>query len=261
MDTKRILIAGMLVAFSAVMLRAEGPVTTLHGTCVIGAAEANDSARLKLDRGDCNGRDCHNQEMDRPWGQLTGFTLTDLRQDGKHADARITSEAGTLTCSGTVRDLRLSGEYSFVPDEGFVKRMNDAGFRNLNSEKLEAYTLFDIRMAWIESLQQAGITGLDSDNLIALRIFRADAGFVRSLVALGYPVPPADKLIALRVQGVDPEEVRQVRALGLQPNLDELIQMRIFRVTPDFIKRMQSKGLNDLTIAKLVQIRIFNLAE
>jgi hypothetical protein len=49
--------------------------------------------------------------------------------------------------------------------------------------------------------------------------------------------------------------------MGYQPTLDELIQMRIFNITPDFIHRMQAKGLNDLTISKLVQIRIFKLAE
>jgi len=63
------------------------------------------------------------------------------------------------------------------------------------------------------------------------------------------------------VQHVDPEEVKQIRAMGYQPTLDELIQMRIFNITPDFIHRMQTKGLNDLTISKLVQIRIFKLAE
>ena len=35
--------------------------------------------------------------------------------------------------------------------------------------------------------------------------------------------------------------------------------MRIFKVTPDFIRHMQAKGFNDLTISKLVQIRIFKL--
>jgi hypothetical protein len=55
--------------------------------------------------------------------------------------------------------------------------------------------------------------------------------------------------------------VKQIRAMGYQPTLDELIQMRIFKVTPDFIHRMQARGLNNLTINKLVQIRIFQLAE
>jgi hypothetical protein len=105
------------------------------------------------------------------------------------------------------------------------------------------------------------VTGLDSGNLIALRIFHVDAVYINSLKALGYPAPDAGKLIALRVQHVDAEEVKQIRAMGYQPTLDELVQMRIFKVTPDFIRRMQARGLKDLTISKLVQIRIFNLAE
>lgn len=60
---------------------------------------------------------------------------------------------------------------------------------------------------------------------------------------------------------VDPDEVKQIRALGYQPTLDELIQMRIFNITPGFIHRMRARGFENLTIPKLVQIRIFNLAE
>ena len=78
---------------------------------------------------------------------------------------------------------------------------------------------------------------------------------------MGYELPDADKLIALKVQGVNADEVKQIRALGYQPSLDELIQIRIFKITPDFIHRMQDRGFKNLTIAKLVQIRIFKLAE
>jgi hypothetical protein len=37
--------------------------------------------------------------------------------------------------------------------------------------------------------------------------------------------------------------------------------MRIFKITPEFIHRMEAPGLKDLTISKLVQIRVFNLAD
>jgi len=39
------------------------------------------------------------------------------------------------------------------------------------------------------------------------------------------------------------------------------VQIRIFKVTPDFIRRMQARGFKNLSIDKLVQIRIFNLAD
>ena len=110
-------------------------------------------------------------------------------------------------------------------------------------------------------MKQTGISGINVDNLLALRIFKVDPAYIKSITALGYDLPAADQLIALKVQGVNAEEVRKIRALGFQPTLDELVQIRIFHITPDFIERMRERGLKDLTIAKLVQIRIFKLDE
>jgi hypothetical protein len=261
MNTTPILIAALLLTNGSTLLRAANLMDTLHGDCVISSEDQTDRARLKLERGDCKHDDCHDQNNDEPWSVITGFSMEDLRHEGAHAEAVISAEAGKLTCSGTVHDLRLFGDYTFVPDPSFVQRMNEAGFHGLDSEKLMVYTIFQIQMSWIKSLQQAGVTEMDADNVIALRIFRADASYVRELAGLGYAAPEAGKLIAFRVHGVDPAEIKQVRALGLNPSMDELIQMRIFKVTPDFIKRMQAKNLGDLTISKLVQIRIFKLAE
>jgi hypothetical protein len=81
------------------------------------------------------------------------------------------------------------------------------------------------------------------------------------MAAAGYANLPAGKLIAFGVHGVNPDDVKQYRAMGYNPTADQLIQMRIFKVTPDFIHRMEARGFNNLTISKLVQIRIFNLAD
>jgi hypothetical protein len=261
MNLRQVVIGSTLLVCGPCFLIAADSLESLHGHCTIRAEEYANRASLNLEHGDCSGHDCGTQNMDLPWSVLSGFALTDLAREGAKADTVVNGEAGRLTCSGTVHDQRLSGDYTFVPDRSFVARMDRAGYHGLDSDKLLAYTLFQITMSWIESLQQAGVTGMDANNLIALKIFKADAAFVRQLGELGYPTPPAEKLIALRVQGVDPAEVKQIRALGLDPSLDELIQMRIFKVTPDFVKRMQARGFNNLSISKLVQIRIFNLAE
>jgi hypothetical protein len=243
-------------------LQAEEHLRNLTGWCSI-AATANDAeVELRLERGGCGGDEhCGSTQTQEPLSAFLGFTLADLQRESAHVDAVIRAEAGTLTCSGAVHDGRMSGAFKFVPDPTFVDRMLQMGYHDLDEEKLQAYTLFRIGIAWVHSLQSAGVSGLDSGNLIALRIFHADTDYIHSLNALGYPTPDAGKLIALRVHRVDPEEVKQVRALGYQPTLDELIQMRIFKITPDFIHRMQARGLNDLTISKLVQIRIFKLAD
>jgi len=102
---------------------------------------------------------------------------------------------------------------------------------------------------------------MNEDNLLAMRIFNVEPAYISSITALGYPMPDAEKLIAFRVHKVDPEEIRQIRALGYQPSFDDLIQIRIFHITPEFIHKMQDRGFKDLSLSKLVQIKIFKLDE
>lgn len=248
--------------FSATTLLSAQNFEPLHGTCSITASEHADKVRMALEREPCaEGSHCNTSDTDVQVSQFSGFSLADLQREGAHVDATMAAEAGTIRCSGTVHESGLRGDYTFTPDAQFVSRMQQMGFSDFSSEKLQAYTLFHIDTAWVKALQEAGVTDMDSGNLIALRIFRITPEFVRSMDALGYHQLPAGKLIAFGVHGVNPDEVKQIRALGYDPNADELIQMRIFKVTPDFIRRMQSRGFKNLTIAKLVQVRIFKLAE
>jgi hypothetical protein len=260
--TSGVVLTALLAATTGLFLQAEQQLRTLNGSCSVTATAHEAEVDLRLERDACGGSEhCGSNQIQEPISAFLGFTLADLRREGAHVDAVLRAEAGTITCSGAVHDGRLSGAFNFVPDPAFVDRMLQMGYRDLDEEKLQAYTLFRIGTDWVRSLQDAGVSGMDAGNLIALRIFHADTDYIHSLNALGYPTPDAGKLITLRVHRVDVEEVKQIRALGYHPTLDELIQMRIFHVTPDFIHRMQARGFSQLTISKLVQIRIFNLAE
>jgi len=253
----------LVIAFlpAGAMPRNQAP-DDLTGTCRISATSTAKGLQLRLEHGDCEaGGHCNNSEMNEPIDAFTGITLADLSREGAHLDAVLKAEAGTLRCSGNVHSSELAGSFTFEPDKTFVDRMREIGITGIEPDKLEAYALFRVTRDWVVSLQKADVSGITAENLIALRIFRVDADYVHSLQSLGYPPPSADKLIALRVQGVNPVEVKQIQAMGYHPTIDELIQMRIFKVTPDFIERMKAKGFENLTIAKLVQIRIFKLAE
>ena len=234
----------------------------LRASCSISASNETGKFSLHVDRGDCDGghrcgSNFSNESMDR----FTGIALTDLSRDGATLAATLTAEAGTFVCSGTVHNGELEGNSIFTPDAAFVERMDRMGYSGFDSEKLEAYAFVGVDSEWVQTIKQTGIQGVTIDNLIALRIFKVNPEYIHGITALGYDLPNADQLVGLKVQGVNAEEVRQIRALGFQPTLDELVQIRIFHITPDFIQRMQERGLKDLTIAKLVQIRIFKLAE
>jgi hypothetical protein len=253
-------IIATLAAFSITLHAAS--LAPLHSNCSIGPSEETGKLSLHIDRGECNGeRHCGSSFSNESIDRFTGITLADLQRDGSSLTATLTAEAGTFTCSGTVHNGELSGTSVFTPNAAFVEHMDRMGYTGLDSEKLEAYAFIGVDSAWAQSIKATGIKGVNIDNLLALRIFKIDPAYIQSITALGYDLTTADQLIGLKVQGVNAEEVRQIRALGFQPTLDELIQIRIFHITPDFIQRMQERGLKNLTIAKLVQIRIFKLDE
>jgi len=239
-----------------------GSLAPLHSRCYISADEDSGRFRLHVPSDDCGeSRHCGSNFSNESLDRLTGITRADLGREGANLTATLAADAGTFTCTGTVHDGELAGRSVFTPDQGFVDRMGRMGFNGYDSEKLLAYAFMDVSSSWVQSMQQTGVKGMTVDNLIALRIFKVNPDYIHSLTAMGYEMPDADKLVALKVQGVNAEEVRQIRAMGYQPTLDELIQIRIFKITPDFIRRMQDRGLKNLTIAKLVQIRIFKLDE
>lgn len=258
---RAIFLAAGLIA--ACMSTNAGALETLHASCTVSASEHADKFRLRIEDEGCKGEDhCSNFTDDSlPVTRLGGITLGDLSRDGAQLTASLRAEAGAFVCAGTVHDGMLRGTSTFTPNEAFVEQMQQMGFSGLDAQKLQAYTLFDISSAWVDSLKKAGIGGLTADKFIALKIFHVDTAYVSGLTALGYEVPIADQLVGLKVQGVNADEVRQIRGLGFHPSLDELVQIRIFHITPDFIRRMQARGFPDLTIAKLVQIKIFKLDE
>ena len=255
------------VAFAVILAATTLPLSAqslapTHARCAIGISERANEFSLHIGDDDCVGdHHCGMNFSNESMNRFTGITNADLANDGAHHTASLTAEAGTFTCAGAVHDHELRGDSVFTPDSAFVDRMAKLGFTGFDSEKLQAYAFLNVTSDYARSLQQAQIRGITIDNLIALRIFKIDPAYARSFVAMGYEQPDADKLIALKVQGVNADEVKQIRAMGYQPDLDELIQIRIFKITPDFIQRMQDRGFKNLTIAKLVQIRIFKLAE
>jgi len=245
-----------------VTLHAAVPLEPIRGKCTMSISEQPGKLRLEIKNETCpDGSHCGFGNSEESVSRFTGISIADLAREGAHLTATLSAEAGVFTCDGTVRDRELTGESVFTPDAAFVARMAQMGFTGYDSDKLQAYAFLNVESAWARSLQQTGIQGITTDNLLALRIFNVDPAYVQSITALGYPMPDADKLIALACQGVNAREVKEIRALGYQPTLDELVQIRIFKVTPEFIHHMQDRGFKNLTISKLVQIRIFNLAD
>ena len=119
MKARAFLLSILFVASCTLSLHAGDQLQPLHGSCSIAPSTEGDKVQFKVERGTCDGGKhggCDMNDNSMPLSNFTGFTLADLKNDGAHVDAVIAAEAGKLTCSGTVRDLILNGDFTFTPD-------------------------------------------------------------------------------------------------------------------------------------------------
>ena len=231
-------------------------------SCSIGTGRWDEKISFGWNRGECNeGRHCHEGETDMEWSRWSGVTPQDLGREGAAIDARMTAEAGEMRCVGTVHEGELRGTYSFTPNQDFAKRMEAMGFDDQTPDRLQGYALLDVNIAWVKDLQDAHVKGMTAEKLMGLRALKVDANYVRAMAADGYPELGADKLTSMKAVGVTPEKVKAVRAMGFSPTEEELIQMSVFKIDAPFVERMKARGFKNLTIAQMVQIKVFKLDE
>jgi len=232
------------------------------GNCSITAGRWDGKMSFSWERGDCaQQQHCHEGDSEMQWSRWTGIVPEDLQHEGAAIDARMTADAGEMRCAGKVHDGSLQGSYSFTPNPDFVKRMEAMGFGDQTPERLQGYAMLDVTIAWIKDLKGAHVTDMTAENLMGLRALKVDAAYVRAMASDGYPELDAQKLTSMKAVGVTPEKVQAVRAMGYSPNEEELIQMSVFKIDAPFVARMKARGFKNLTIAQLVQIKVFKLDE
>ncbi len=243
---------------------AGGQAETLSGLCMISTSHNGDAAEVIFRSSDC-GVGSHNCSMsdnsNTAWTRWAGVSSEALKREGAQINALMRGDPGDLHCSGTVHDGILAGRYEFTPNPAFSQRLASMGFNDITPRKQEAFLMLDVTTQWIEDIKHVGVTGLTTDKLMGLRALRVDRDYIRAMSAAGYTELSADKLTAMKATGVTPDKAKEAKSLGFQPTEEELIQMCIFKIDRPFVERMRAKGLIDLTLAKLIKIKIFKLED
>ena len=255
----------LLTALLMAGLATAGHTETLSGLCMVSASHNNrDTADVMFRSSDCSD-DGHNCSMsnnsDMAWSRWTGVSAEALQKEGAQLDALMSGEAGELLCSGTVHDGVLSGRYTFTANPAFVQKMTSMGFDEITPRKQESFLMLDVTSTWVQQMKDAGVTELTTNKLMGLKALRVDQSFIRGMSEAGYPELRASKLTEMKAVGVTPEKAKEAKALGFHPTEQELIQMSIFKIDRPFVERMRARGLTDLTLAKLIKVKIFKLDE
>jgi hypothetical protein len=257
-----------MIAFALLLLGGStGFAQGLSGLCMLSSAHGSnqaDKAKLMLARTDCDeGSDgCSDtNNTTTEWSRWMGVSAETLQGEGTTLTARMSSDSGELTCQGNVHDGVLSGRYQFTPSEAFVKQMASMGFDGITPKKQLGFLMLDVTIAWVKEMEDLGVTELSTNKLMGLRALHVTPEYIRAMSAAGYPELHAGKLTEMKAVGVTPEKVQEAKSLGFTPTEHDLIQMSIFHIDRPFVERMRARGLNDLTMEKLIKIKIFKLDE
>ncbi len=252
----------LLMAGLSVSARAE----VLSGLCMVSATHNKvrntDTADVLLRRESCgeDGHDCGTSENSNiSWARWTGVSQDELGHEGAQLNGVMKGEAGELTCSGTVHDGVLAGRYQFTPDAAFVQKMLSMGFDEITDRKQESMLVLDITTAWVQQMKDAGVTDMSTGKLMGLRALHVDVDYIHAMAAAGFPELRANKLTQMKAVGVTPETAKVAREMGFNPSEQDLVQMSVFKIDRPFVDRMRARGLKDLTLSKLIQIKVFKL--
>jgi hypothetical protein len=231
-------------------------------TCSIRAGKVDRDLAFSLSSGNCSSdQHCDENNLNMTWSKWTGIVPADLTHEGATIDAHMRADSGEMRCSGSVHGAAMRGTFSFTPNPEFATRMVAMGFDGQTPKRLRDYALLDVTTAWVQDLKSAGVEGLTAENLMGLRALGVDKDYVKGMAAAGYPELRPDKLTGMKAVGVSPEKVQAIRAMGFSPTQDELIEMSVFKIDAPFVEKMKARGLKNLTIAQLVQIKVFKLDE
>lgn len=226
------------------------------------ATREKNPARLhfNITRGDWN-----NMGMTMDIADFTGLTpaivnaatMTPVRFE-------LRREAGNASFEGTFRNGKGAGQMEFVPDRGYIGKVEALGVdftldrkhrKQSEEEWLFSLALHDVSTAFIRSMQNEGFR-VSLEKYLNMRIFDITPEYIREMRSLGFKDLDADDIVNSRIHRVTPQYVRDMRAAGWDLSLRQLQNGAIHGATPEFAKEMKKAGYPELDYNDLVNFRI-----
>jgi beta-lactamase regulating signal transducer with metallopeptidase domain len=143
----------------------------------------------------------------------------------------------------------------------YAKSMADLGFGKPTADELVTMKIHGVSPETVSRLRAAGMAPKNINDLVSYQIFKVTPEFVAGMKEAGFSSIPSEKLVALRIHNVTPEFAKSAKQQYPDITVDQLLQLRIFRIDDAFIASAKSHGFNQLTIDKLIKLRISGLLD
>ncbi|HEY3626595.1 MAG TPA: M56 family metallopeptidase [Terracidiphilus sp.] len=138
----------------------------------------------------------------------------------------------------------------------YARAMGQLGFGKLSADDLIACKIQGVSADAIAEFKKQGLEVNSIHDAISYRIFAVTPEFAEGMSKAGFKNLDSKKLVALRVQGVTPEYAQSIAQQYPGATVDDVIKTKIFNINSDFIAQAKAHGFTNLSLEKLVQLRI-----
>jgi beta-lactamase regulating signal transducer with metallopeptidase domain len=188
---------------------------------------------------------------------------TDKPAAGKHASFEGHSTyIDRMKAAGYDVDLDkyISMKIQGVTPE-YANEMSKIGFGKLSADDLVSCKIQGVSPEAIQEMKKQGLEVSSVHDAITYRIFQVTPEFVAQMKAAGFNNLNSKELVSLRVQGVTPEYARSITQQYPGATIQDIVKTKIFNIDADFIASAKSHGFKDLSLEKLVKLRISGILD
>ena len=143
----------------------------------------------------------------------------------------------------------------------YARAMAQIGFGKPSAEDLVACKIHGVTPEYVAQLKQQGLEVKSLQEAISYRIFQVTPEFAAGMKAAGFSGLTSQELLSMRIQGVTPEYARDIRQQFPNATAEDIVKTRIFHIDAGFIASAKQHGFNNLSLEKLVQLRISGLLD
>ena len=193
-------------------------------------------------------------------------------QDAPPAPEKPSAGHSTFTGHSTYIDkMRAAGydedldDYISMKIQGitpeYAAAMNKLDFGKLSAHDLVACKIQGVDPDTIAQMKREGLEIKSIHDAISYKIFAVTPEFIAGMKAAGFGNLTSKQLISLRVQSVTPEYARSITQQFPGVTVDEIVKTKIFNIDGAFIASAKSHGFGNLTLDKLVKLRISGILD
>lgn len=193
--------------------------------------------------------------------ELDGYDARTFKRVGADLELTWRREAGTFRLQGKGGWLfRPSGTFEFVPDTGYLARLDELGYESLKPRELLLVAKGDVTPEMIESIHSLGYSGVSLSELARLARQGVEPEYLRTARELDGEVT-LDDVLRLRSHGVSSETLSGYIAEGLTPApAKAVIRLYTHGVDPAYAAAVGSGELDDEAVDRVITLHNHGLS-